>query len=359
MTKDSEDRLGRLEQIVEAAVKAKDWKDVDGFRVALRELREIGSPTAVDFLARMLEGKSRSIKIRVLDTLWRINDPRALSLLKQTLETSENEGIRRMAARGLIRTRGADALDLVAKAHREGRILWDTFMVKYITELEGEEFRVFDILVELLQSDKMYAWGSAIWGLGALGDRRAIPIIEELMRSRTLLKTGDWYTHYSAADALIKLGVQIPKERRQTLFPRHGELAPQDGVTVYQGENLPEEALVAISAGETFQFRALWSEERMHEACHECRECWEKEEYFDPPTFDSAAGPTNTLELLFVVLASAEAEATSKAQKAAHAYLNQRYCLRPLQAPKIEQVTNMTASDVLQLLRGTKCYLVM
>lgn len=359
MTDDLEARLKKLLPVVEAAVKANDWKEVEGFRKALRELREIGSPSAVALLSLMLESKSRSVKVRVLESLWKIDNPSAMKLLTQTLETSEDEGLRRMAARGLIRARGVDALDLVAEVHRQDRVQWDIYMVKHMVERAGKDPRVFDTLVEVLQSDKMDAWSCAIWGLGALGDKRAVPIIEELMKSRTLLKTGSWHTHYSAADTLIKLGAPITKERRQTLFPRHGELAPEEGVIVYRGENLPEQALAVVRAGETFLLRAVWSKESVHETCLECKECWEKSEHFDPPTFDSKTQEqTNALELHFVVQASDKAEAINKTQRAAQAYLNQRYCLRPMQAPQIEQLTHREVSEVISLLKENKYYFV-
>lgn len=160
-----------------------------------RALVQLGAVAVQPLIAALREGPER-LRMRALEVLGWIGDPRALEPLVAALQ-SNPEAIRMRAAEALGRIRDPRAVEPLIAALGDG----DQYVRSYAAEALGEirDPRAVEPLIQALEADDEGVRVDAVVALHQLGDLRAVkPLL-------ALLKDGSIHVRRAAGAALDEL----------------------------------------------------------------------------------------------------------------------------------------------------------
>lgn len=167
----------------------KDWRVRRNAAQALGALRD---PRAVEPLLLALNDRTQTVRQRAIVALGRIKDPRALPALLEIVKASRHESYDAAKA---VRKFGKKALPEIANAFHESG---NEQLMLMLVEMKYQG--MLDILLKLLENPEPARRLTAIRELGRLGDQRAIPYVQDQLKSE------DPRVQSEAVRALASLG---------------------------------------------------------------------------------------------------------------------------------------------------------
>jgi HEAT repeat protein len=190
-----------------------DWRVRRNTAQALGALRD---KRAVEPLIQAIKDRTMTVRQRAIVALGRIKDIRALPVLLSMLLENRHESYEASKA---IHKFGKKALPEIAKAFERTK---DEQLRLSLIEMKYEG--AFELVLDLLNSDKPAAQLSAIREMGKLGDRRAIPSLVSQINSDNPTVQSE------AIQALTKLGATETIPAMLNLLKDHDLYGPQSGV---------------------------------------------------------------------------------------------------------------------------------
>ena len=190
-----------------------DWRVRRNAAQALGALRD---KRAVEPLLQALKDRTMTVRQRAIVALGRIKDIRALPALLSILLQNRHESY---DANKAIHKFGKNALPEIAKAFERTK---DEQLRLLLIEMKYEV--AFDLLLDLLKSDKPAAQLTAIQEMGKLGDKRAIPyLVSQINSDGPTVKS-------EVVDALAKFGATETIPAMLNLLQDHDLYGPQSSV---------------------------------------------------------------------------------------------------------------------------------
>ncbi len=173
-----------------------DWRVRRNAAQALGVLRD---KRAVEPLLALLQDRTMTVRQRAIVALGRIKDIQALPALLDILLENKHESDDASKA---IRKFGKKALPEMVKAFQRSN---DQGLLLLLVDMKYEG--AFDLILKYLESDKSSERLTAIWELGKLRDKRAIPQLINQLEHNDLT---------TQSEAVRALGILEPRKQ----FPR-------------------------------------------------------------------------------------------------------------------------------------------
>ncbi len=168
-------------------------------------LGELGNPKAIEHLIELaLHESNFVVRAHIANALGRIGDLSAVPCLADLL-TDDAPYVRQCAVQALGRIEGPEVFEPVANALNDSSDLVKRAAIQVLGTLK-ENPRSFDLLLESTNDPDPRLRGPAALALGHLGDRRALPRLEQLLEDHSESISKSTVSRYAerAIDLILK-----------------------------------------------------------------------------------------------------------------------------------------------------------